>query len=317
MGERSFMTDSAEEIRHKLAARELRYADELASAEAQFLDVAESVVAQWGKWWRDPKGRSRLAVEARLRDKFVMCFPLAAHAMNHIEAALAARNGFPWIAKSSTRIAFEHALTAQWVLMTADGERKLKASFDNNDHIRSDRFVKGVQSLGRNDECFAQAAHGLTDAQLSELVHARSDAPGPATVEGMCQRFASGGAERLLYDIYRELSGAVHPSLSLLRAHLHFDSSGEVRQVDTSGQALGEKTFGRELALSAVWALYAVEVCRFGQPHVAEVGSMGMAAGLPVDLRNSDMRPDEQPKDYSAYWHPSPVADLEDDARTS
>ncbi|OBB58506.1 hypothetical protein A5757_16085 [Mycobacterium sp. 852013-51886_SCH5428379] len=202
------------------------------------------------------------------------------------------------------------------MLMTADGERKLKASFDNSDHIRSDRFVKGVQSLGHGDESFAEAAHGLTDAQLSELVQARSDAPGPATVEGMCERFASGGAERLLYDIYRELSGSVHPSLSLLRAHLHFDSSGEVRQVDASGQASGEITFGRELALSAAWALYAVEVCRFGQPHMAEVDSIGTAAGLPVDLRNSDVRPDEQPKDHSAYWHASPVVDAEDDART-
>lgn len=310
------MTDSAEELRHKLAERELRYADELAAAQAQFLEVAAGVVAQWGKWWRDPKALSGLAIEARLHDKFIMCFPLAAHAMNHIEAAQAAQSGFPWIAKSSTRIAFEHALTAQWVLMTADGERKLKASFDNNDHIRSDRFVKGIQSLGRGDESFAQAAHGLTDVQLSELVQARSDGPGPATVEGMCQRFASGGAERLFYDIYRELSSSVHPSLSLLRAHLHFDSSAEVRQVDTSGHALGEFTLGRELAMSAVWALYAVEVCRFGQPHMAEVDSMGMAAGLPVDLRNSDMRPDEQPKDYSAYWHASPAVEVEDDART-
>lgn len=308
------MTDFAEEIRHKLAARELGYADELASAEAHFVKVAESVVAQWGKWWRDPKARSGLAIEARLNDKFVMCFPLAAHAINHIEAALAAQNASPWIAKSSARIAFEHALTAQWVLMTADGERKLKASFDNNEHIRGERFVKGVQSLGRGDEIFAEAAHGLTDAQLSELVQARSDGPGPATVEGMCQRFASGGVERLLYDIYRELSGSVHPSLSLLRAHLQFDSSGQVRQVDASGRALGKVTFGRELAMSAVWALYAVEVCRFGQPHMAEVHSMGMAAGLPVDLRLSDMRPDEQPKDYSAYWQASPVVDAEVDS---
>jgi hypothetical protein len=212
------VTDPAEEIRRKLTARELRYVEELASAETEFFDVAESVLTQWGKWWRDPKALSELAVEARLHDKFVMCFPLAAHAMNHIEAALAAQSGFPWIAKSSTRIAFEHSLTAQWVLMTADGERKLKAGFDNNDHIRSARFVKGVQSLGRDDASFAQAAHGLTDAQLSELVRARSDEPGPSTVEGMCQRFASGGAEGLLYDICRELSGSVHPSLSLLRA---------------------------------------------------------------------------------------------------
>jgi hypothetical protein len=121
----------------------------------------------------------------------------------------------------------------------------------------------------------------------------------------MCKRFASGGAENLLYDVHRDLSGAVHPSLSLLRAYLRLDVDGTMSGVDTrgAGQVLGVSA--RELALSAVWALYAVEVCRTGQAHMEEVVAMGTAVGLPVDLRASDQRPDLQPAGESAYWQRS------------
>jgi hypothetical protein len=264
------------------------------------------VLGQWRKWWRNPEAVSKLAVEARLHRKFLMCFPLAAHAMNHIEAALTARRTFPWVAKASTRIAFEHALTAQWVLLTADGEVRLKAGFDYGDHIRTDRFINGVRRLGQEDQGFAEAAHGLSTDQLHRLVRTKPDEPGPPNVEGMCKRFASGGAENLLYDTHRELSGAVHPSLSLLRAHLHFTSTGEVSGIDSFGACDAPVMSGRELALSAVWALYAVEVCRFGQPRMGQVVTLGTEAGLPVDLRSSDQQPDKQPRDQSAYWHQPP-----------
>ena len=254
------MSDSSEEAQQKLAALEAKYADDLTRSEAQFVEVAESLLGQWRTWWRDPEAVSKLAVEARLHNKFLMCFPLAAHAMNHVEAALTARLNFPWVAKTSARIAFEHALTAQWVLLTADGEVRLKAGFDSSDHIRSDRFIKGVRRLGHEDEGFAEAAHGLTADELDGLVRMKPDLPGPPNVEGMCQRFASGGAENLLYHAHRELSGAVHPSLSLLRAHLHFTQAGKVAGINAFGTCDAPVMLGRELALSAVWALYAVEV---------------------------------------------------------
>jgi hypothetical protein len=302
------VSDSSEEVQQKLAALDEKYADDLMRSEAQFVEVAESVLGQWRTWWRDPDAVSKLAVEARLHHKFLVCFPLAAHAMNHIEAALTARPSFPWVAKTSTRIAFEHGLTAQWVLLTADGEVRLKAGFDHSDHIRTDRFISGVRRLGQGDEEFAEAAHGLSADQLGGLVRTKPDEPGPPNVEGMCQRFASGGAENLLYDIHRELSGAVHPSLSLLRAHLNFTPTGNVTGIDAFGACDAPVMFGRELASGAVWALYAVEVCRFGQPRMAQVVTMGTAAGLPVDLRSSDQQPDKQPKDQSAYWHYPPGA---------
>ena len=120
------MSDSSEEAQQKLAALEAKYADDLTRSEAQFVEVAESLLGQWRTWWRDPEAVSKLAVEARLRNKFLMCFPLAAHAMNHVEAALTARLNFPWVAKTSARIAFE-----QTGVPNAVGVMQRRASISN------------------------------------------------------------------------------------------------------------------------------------------------------------------------------------------
>jgi hypothetical protein len=298
--------DSFDEIHRKLSALDAKYADDLTRAEARFVALAQNVLRLWRVWWRDREGASAVAVEPRLNRKFLMCFPLAAHAMNHVEAALTARVAFPWIAKTSTRVAFEHALTAQWVLLTADGEATLKAGFDHRDNVRSERLIEALRRLGHADNGFAAAAHGLTDEQLSRLVRGKPDEPGPGSVESMCRRFASGGIENLLYDAYRELSGAVHPSLALLQAHLRFSSDGNVLGINTFGSSHAQTKLGRELALSAIWALYSVEVCRSGQPRMADIASMGAEAGLPVDLRSSDQQSQNQPKDQAAYWYRPP-----------
>ena len=41
------MSDSSEEAQQKLAALEAKYADDLTRSEAQFVEVAESLLAQW------------------------------------------------------------------------------------------------------------------------------------------------------------------------------------------------------------------------------------------------------------------------------
>ena len=93
---------------------------------------------------------------------------------------------------------------------------------------------------------------------------------------------------------------------------LRFTPTGNVAGINTFGACDAPVMLGRELALSAIWALYAVEVCRFGQPRMAQVVAIGTEAGLPVDLRSSDQQPDKQPKDQSAYWHQPPGASRPD-----
>lgn len=295
------MNETTDEALARLGEREAENADELAESEARMLGVVETALQHWREWWTDAPVRTQ-AVEARLNNKFVICFPLAAHAMNHVETALATRLRLPWVAKSCARIAFEHSLTAQWVLMTADGERRVKAGMEYANHTRFDRFVKGVRQLGSEDTAFADAAHGLADEELAALVGQLPDAAGPPPIEQMCSRFASGGAERLLYDVHRELSGAIHPSIGLLRAHLTFGATGQVPGLDSRGRGDARGVSTRDLAIAAIWALFAAEVCRAGQPNVAAVLTLGEGAMLPVDLRGSDQKAEAQPTGASAYW---------------
>jgi hypothetical protein len=211
------------------------------------------------------------------------------------------------VAKANARIAFEQALIAQWVLLTARGEDRLKAQMDYGEHKRRKRFIDGLRELGRADESFARAAHGLSDEQLKGLTGSKPIVePGLPKFDGICALFGSRGAEDLLYDVYSDLSGGVHPSWSLVRAHLRFDAAGDVTGINPFGTGIAEVLFGRELALSALWALYSVEVCRSSQPRMNQVAAMGEEVRLPVDLRTSDQRPQDQPTDPSAYWRTPP-----------
>jgi hypothetical protein len=181
--------ESAEEIRRKLAELEASYAHELERSEAALVKVARQAVGWSQHWWPDGGVAKELEIERGLRSKFTVCFPMAAHAINHVDVALSALAAFPWVAKSNARIAFEHALTAQWVLLTADGEARLKSAFDRSDYTRRDRFIDGIRRIGEADIQFADAAHGLTDAQLDALIGSHPHEPGPPNVEGNVQAF--------------------------------------------------------------------------------------------------------------------------------
>lgn len=294
------------EIGNELAAREAEYAAELAGTDEALLDAAQEAVAHWNEWWRSPQAvSSRLDVEGTLDRKFRICFPLCANAINQVEAALMTRANYPWVAKSCTRIAFEHALTAQWVLLTTDGEDRVKAHLDYKLHKQQQRFINDIRQISSSDQEFAQTAHGLSDEQLGSLIADAPQEQGLPKLDRLCGRFAGGGVNNLLYDIYADLSAAIHPSWALIRAHLRFSSAGEMVGISSYGLGGSDPLLGRELAISVLLALYAVEVCRAGQRHAAQVRALGERLGLPVDLRASDQEPSQQPMDHSAYWNPA------------
>ena len=92
--------ESAEEIRRKLAQLEASYAYELERSEAELVKVARRAVGCSRHWWPDG-GVKELGIELGLRSKFTVCFPMAAHAINHVDVALTALAEFPWVAKST------------------------------------------------------------------------------------------------------------------------------------------------------------------------------------------------------------------------
>src|SRR6185312_8116964 len=108
------------ELMAKLAKLESKYAEQVDGTEVEWMTVVHKVVDRWQSSWRGLPSTPKL--NAELINKFRVVFPLAAHALNHIEAAEYFQSSSPWVAVSSARIAFEHALTAQWVLWTEGGE---------------------------------------------------------------------------------------------------------------------------------------------------------------------------------------------------
>lgn len=293
-------TDSRVRAYQTLTGRESERTEAIRASEQGFVEVIERVIGRWrGWWWTQRRDTQPVEINRQLNLKFRLCFPLAAHALNHVDCAWALHQSLPWIAASGARVAFEHALTAQWVLLTEGGEVQLKSQMDRAAFVRRERYVSGVRQISDRDHSFA-AALGLTDDELVALVGERPLGD-RSNFEQLCLRFASKEVADLFYDVSRSLSEAVHPSYGLIRSYLTFDTDWNVRGLDCKGTSGESSELLRSLAVSGLWALFVLEVCRDGQPNVQEVLEIGGRAGLPVDLRASDQHPEWQPVS-DRYW---------------
>jgi hypothetical protein len=258
-------------------------AADLAAFNAGCLHVAQQCVDLWHRRWF-----GRLAVDSAQEVKFRICFPLAAHALNHVETALSLYEQRPWVAASSTRVAFEHALAAQWVLLTDGGERELVNWMEGQRHLRVKEFADALSRLASEPDASV--------ATLSEFEHQAlvGDPPDASSwsVFNACSRFSD---TKLFYDIYRNLSQAEHPSLGLIATHLVVTPAGVQNDLSAAGALKPSDEVPRALGLSALWSLYVLEQLRDGQPHAAAVARIGDEASLPTDLRASDRYPERQP----------------------
>lgn len=282
------------EFMHKVAELESRYADQVDETEATWMRVVHAALERWRTRWQEQTSTPTLNPE--LSRKFRVCFPLAAHALNHVEAAVALQSSSPWVAMSSVRISFEHALTAQWVLWTKDGEDLLAQQMALQDHRRSSEFVDAVVRAAADTPDLAESA-----ALAEEFVKFLGQKPvSDWSVFNLCERFSS---TRLLYGIYRDLTQAVHPSYGLVRAHFDVTPPPEVvvGPMNPFGAKLDSPELIRGMAVSSLWALYVLEISKAEHPDAVEVLRLGEEAGLPVDLRASDLQPHLQP-DYEAVF---------------
>jgi len=241
--------------------------EQLAARNAKFVAAAEACLRHWD---------SALPIEVtdKAQVKFRVCFPLVAHSLSQTKAALLLlRAGQPFVATANTRVAFEHALTAQWVLLTHDGEERLVRHMEASYLLHAREFSKAV---GHPPE-------------LKDIVD-RPPAEGAArsySVPMACARFDQSG---LLYDLYRRLGQSIHPSLETLRAYLNvYDLEGH--KVNASGTLQVPDDLYMSLGFSAVMAIDVLERLRLGQPHLEVVEKIAKAACLPFDLTRDDREP--------------------------
>ncbi|MDG9674859.1 hypothetical protein [Micromonospora sp. DH14] len=78
--------------------------------------------------WRAAGG---FEVESSAIRKFNAAYPVVAHAMAQVTAALSLHDqGLVYAARVNARVALEHALAAQWVVHTAGGEDEIIGSMN-------------------------------------------------------------------------------------------------------------------------------------------------------------------------------------------
>jgi hypothetical protein len=143
------------QLMETLRQRSEEDAEELAAFDTGCLRVAQQCVDLWHRLWRE----TSVAIDGSLEDKFRICFPLAAHALNHVDAALDLYQERPLVAASSARVAFEHALAAQWVFLTVDGEQELVNWMKRQQYVRAKEFADALGRLASDPSASGLALH--------------------------------------------------------------------------------------------------------------------------------------------------------------
>jgi hypothetical protein len=237
--------------------------------------------------WRRPN--PTLEVQAKLEPKFRVAYPMIAHALNHVANALSIMDKAPLVAASSARVAIEHALTAQWILLTRDGERVVANNMKHSWMTRSQRFA---DATGTHDELkpildrdpIPESERSFTN----QMVFDRFDDTG---------RF---------YDLYRDLTQAIHPSYGTITAHIRIEEGGDnsLGHLSPDGNEHRIGSLATGLGVAAVLALDAFERLRAGSPHLLDVEEIANTAGLPHDLRYSDQQPALEPEQQDSEHSP-------------
>jgi hypothetical protein len=198
--------------------------------------------------------------------KFRATFPIAMYALNQAHAALMlAERGRSYLAVANVRVAYEHAVTAQWVLFTEGAEEKLVGSV--NRHSR--QIVK------------AMASHATIPEEL-RTGYGRDGDPTMPNFWDRCR--ALDGGNESLYFYYQVLTEAVHPSVATLVQHLNFDADHNIVGVSFGALHAPPPDMWIACAVSALSAAATIESQREGQPRMPRILELSNKHLIPFDL---------------------------------
>jgi hypothetical protein len=209
---------------------------------------------------------------------FSATYPIVAHAIGQVAAALILRDqGLDYVARANVRVAFEHALLAQSVVHTPDGEDPLIASMNKLQR----NMLRDLKTGG---------------AELSPEMLAEADAPftdPEAKVADIADRFD--GGSRSIYGLYRNLTGAVHVSLATIGAYMELRGEDQPPRLLRDAKPDTDPYHTLALGWSAILAVSAVESYREGDPYREWINTTA---------REQQVVPDLGPN--STHWPPSP-----------
>ena len=243
---------------------------------ARWLDAARRTLEL------DRRSKVPLSVAGEDSIRYQSMYPIARHALAHVDAALLLHDSErSFVASANARVAFEHALLAQWVVLTSGSETLLANSIAKS----HSRILRGIEP------------HAQTiPAELSSLLDL-PDAERVPPMDQICGRFDRTG---LLYVIYRGLTGAVHLSGASVAEYVSVDDETGKIVLHAHPRSLTPPTdFEMTLGWAAVLAKAALEMLLNDDSHLVEVAAIARDAGLPHDLTSDDRYPERQPQNHN------------------
>lgn len=200
---------------------------------------------------------------------------MVSHTLEAADAALILiDNKHPHMAKALARIAFEHAVTAQWSHLHPDGVESLqeKVSINYRKYYRDvDRLIQMPVDI---QEAFERM--NIPSKPIDEL----------NTFDKTCNAFRD---TEWFYISFRILSTAIHPSNSTMRDYFLDDPENvEIPKLLNKAPVEDISPILFTLALSCVLAIGVYEDIRRSKPFKKKVKEIAAEAGLPTMLTLRD-----------------------------
>ena len=152
-----------------------------------------------------PVAQLEVSVPHPMPEPVKIIYPLARHSLESVRAAIILiDNGLRFVARGNARVAFECAVTSEWVALTKDGEHEIAQEMRRQEQTTIRHYSKMNLPL---------------PADLAEELQAKYNAaPQAQRFMEMCSRF-SPNESRQMYLMYRQASDAIHPSAGIVREH--------------------------------------------------------------------------------------------------
>lgn len=212
--------------------------------------------------------------------KFCVVYPFAAHALEQVAASLLlCEHGHAYAAEANVRVAFEHAITCQWIVFTHGGEIEYAKRLDNSRRVLIDSWKMLVEIPSETVAAFIESR----DSQERQV----------RSFEQRLQRFTR-DAPHFYGLLYRFTSESVHPSKRTVDYHAKFSDSDALSGIENTAPTYGTEFVGFEAALSAMLAVGAVAMLIEDSSLRADLQALTDESSVPWSLDSDDTEPERR-----------------------
>lgn len=204
-------------------------------------------------------------------DKFIVLHPLVAHTISMSRSALDLIDCKKYLAAMAlSRIAFEHAVIAQYAHLQSDGLRGLRAK-SYSDYKLNLEAAKEVYSLPKAIiDSFEEVPSQYRPNELRNF-------------RNTCSLF---GEAKALYAIYVFMSASMHPGNKVQNAYLHYEADEQILPTASlrEGVLESDEAILHTLLVSLLLSQFVYEDIRKTKPFVSKIRNISKQSGIPCEL---------------------------------